>query len=504
MYAIARNHVDYDNLRSQLLGSFLKFKKVFYELLTNREYVSSPHLIEFSRQFTRAFNLQVQNLQLRCPPGWHKSTECQLFVAWCFAHYADCQFMYISYSHERATENTYAIKRIMSLSLYQELFGVKIASDSKAKDSFKTTGGGSVIAHGSDGGITGGNAGLPHLNRFSGGLIMDDMHKAQDIESEVKRLTVINNYQTALKSRRRGPNVPFISIGQCLRQGDLNEFLSQGLDGNKWEIVEFQAEDKDGNPNYPAVHTKEFLESEKKFNEYVYYAQYMQRPLPPGGGMFKEEHFYLTDEEPEFIATFLTVDTAETNKNYNDATVFSFWGYYNIEHNRVITGEKGLHLIDCVEIRVNPDELENSLMEFYGACMSHKKPPEFIAIEKKSTGVTLSAVLNKVRGLNIRNIERTSASGGKITRYQEMVPIIAKKLISIHRYARHAKMFLEHMKKITRNETHAHDDICDTVYDAVKIAYIDKSFDSTSSAQDEVVKEMARAFNRRQQIMRGH
>ena len=39
----------------------------------------------------------------------------------------------------------------------------------------------------------------------------------------------------------------------------------------------------------------------------------------------------MMEEEPNVLYSFITADTAETSKSYNDATVFSFWGIYEIE-----------------------------------------------------------------------------------------------------------------------------------------------------------------------------
>ncbi len=57
----------------------------------------------------------------------------------------------------------------------------------------------------------------------------------------------------------------------------------------------------------------------------------------------------------------------------------------------------------------------------------------------------------------------------------EIQPYVASKQISLPANGRHTKMCVEHMRKITANNTHRHDDICDTCYDAVKIALIDKT-----------------------------
>jgi phage terminase large subunit-like protein len=84
-----------------------------------------------------------------------------------------------------------------------------------------------------------------------------------------------------------------------------------------------------------------------------------------------------------------------------------------------------------------------------------------------------------MRGIIVRAVERTRASGSKTDRFLQLQPLVASKLISFTKSARHVDMCLEHMSKITANNTHRHDDIADTCYDACKIALIDKTIYST-------------------------
>ena len=139
------------------------------------------------------------------------------------------------------------------------------------------------------------------------------------------------------------------------------------------------------------------------------------------------------------------------------------------------TGEYGLHWIDCMEIRIEPKDLRDTFLDFWQDCMIHKKPPLMAAIEKKSTGVTLLSVIKEMRGIQVRDIERNRASGSKTTRFLACQPHVAARKISFTEGARHVDMCIKHMTKITANDTHRHDDIADTLADAVKIALIDKT-----------------------------
>lgn len=497
-------------LAAQLQGSFLEFCRYFYKHLTQRDFIVSlptgreSHHIVLARTLTRLSRLEVesQRLIINVPPGHGKSLMCSMWVAWCMSIFPDCNFLYISYSHELAAKHTAFIKQIMTSSHYKYLFDVEISSDSRAKDAFKTTRGGAVSAHGSSGSITGFDGGLPGLTRFSGAVIIDDPIKPDHAHSDTIRATVVRNYEETIRQRPRGANVPIVFIGQRLHEDDLAAFLLRGDDVAKWDRVILKSLDENNNALYPEAFPLSNLLALRDKSPYVFASQMQQDPMPAGGGLFKKEWFEILDEEPQIITTFITADTAETDKTYNDATVFSFWGLYEIVTMGIKTGEYGLHWLDCVELFIEPKDLKQAFLDFWQDSMRHKIPPLIAAIEKKSTGVSLISALNDIRGIQIRNIERNRASGSKTQRFIEIQPHIASKHISFTKYARHADMCIEHMSKITANDTHRRDDIGDTCADAVKIALIDKLLMQYSQNNTKIAKTLFGDFEQNIQIAR--
>lgn len=494
--------------RAQLWGSFLLFCQTFFPYVTGREFkISTPagresHFVTISKELTKASRLEELSIIINVPPGSGKSTLVALWVAWTMSRWPNSQYLYVSYGKTLATKHTEFIRRIIQCSEYNAIFGVRIRSDSKAKDFFQTMQGGSVKSFGSSGAITGQDAGLPNCEHFTGAIILDDLHKPDEVHSDNIRDNVIQNYRETVVQRPRGPNVPIVFIGQRLHEADLPAFLLSGKDERKWKPVVLKALDDAGNALYPDVNSLESLREKQEKNPYVFASQYQQDPIPAGGALYKAKDFLLLSEEPNILSTFLTVDTAETSKSYNDATVFSFWGIYEIEELGHKTGGLALHWIDCVEIRCEPKDLHSEFLTFYGDCMLHPVRPHLACIEKKSTGVTLLSVLESMRGLSLREVKRTKASGSKTARFLELQPIVASKLITFTEGASHIDMCVKHMLKITANETHRHDDICDTVYDAAKIALIDRTIITASENKtDKLIDKLARSTFKRQQAV---
>jgi predicted phage terminase large subunit-like protein len=393
------------------------------------------------------------------------------FVAWALAQYPDSNFLYVSYSLGLAKKQTKTIRQIVGMLEYRDLFGLGVSGDTSAQGNFETTLGGTVYAAGADGEITGRGAGIKGVNRFGGCIIIDDIHKPSEVTSDTIRKSVNEWYFSTLQSRLNDPDkTPIIFIGQRLHEDDLAANLIKTGD---WETVIIPALDEAGNPLHPSMHNAESLAKMREMMPYVYASQYQQDPMPAGGGIFKADWFYVLDEEPEILTTFITADTAETDKSYNDATVFSFFGLYKIKHGNIETDLMGIHWLNCIELRIEPKDLESEFMNFYTDCMRYKVRPRVAAIERKSTGVTLLSVLKNVRGLQIMDIPRTRVSGSKTARFLEIQPYIASGQVSLPKDGKHTEMCIEHMRKITANNSHRKDDICDTIYDGIKLGIID-------------------------------
>lgn len=475
-----QENFEHFELRAKLKGSLLLFTRTFFKELTGRDFIlSNPvgresHFITVAKALTKCTKLESLRLIINLPPGHAKSTMISFWVAWCMAKYPDSNFLYISYSKGLASSHTETIRRIMTLRKYRLLFGVRLSEDSQAKEHFKTEAGGTICAFGSAGSITGSNAGLPGLDRFSGAVIIDDAHKPDEVSSDTIREGVIDNYRETIMQRPRGVNVPILFIGQRLHESDLPGYLLDGNDGYEWDKVIIKALDDAGNALYPETFPLDMILKKQTTDRYVFASQFQQEPQPAGGGLYMPEDFPLLDEEPKIITTFITADTAETENKRNDATVFSLWGVYDIENNGVSANMVGLHWLECREIWVEPKDLETEFMDFWRESCQKHKTPQSAYIEKKSTGVTLTSILKGIRGLKIREIERTRASGSKCQRFIDIQPYIASKRVSLPKRAKHTSMCVTHMKKITNNDTHSKDDIADTCSDAVNIAIINK------------------------------
>lgn len=277
-------------------------------------------------------------------------------------------------------------------------------------------------------------------------------------------------------------------------------------DTEHWESLILPALDEAGNALCPRLHTKEKLLEMQEKMPYDFASQYQQNPIPAGGAVFKKDWFVLTNNDPEMIFTFITCDTAETKNDWNDQTVFSFWGVYKLEQTGVDTPTYCLHWLECMADWIEAKDIESAFMSFYSMCLRYPVPPQVAAIEKKSTGVTLIGTLKEIRGLKILEIDRNVKSGSKVSRFKNCQPYIASKFVSLPFGEKHTQQCIDHMAKITLSDAHALDDIADTCADAIDLIYISKILLNTYVNKHDgnrIIEEMAADLQRKQQAQRG-
>jgi len=489
-----------------LWGSLLTFTRIFYELRTGREFkLSYPdgresHYITICRELMKVFKGETNRLIINIAPRYGKTELLIHFIAWALSQYPDSNFLYVSYSLGLAKKQTKTIRQIINMPEYKDVFKVEISEDTSAQHNFETTKGGTVYAAGAEGEITGRGAGIQNCDRFGGAIIIDDIHKPTEVHSDTVRSAVNEWYYHTLLSRLNSPSkTPIIFIGQRLHEDDLAANL---IKEGGWKILSLSSLDENENALNPNMHSREQLLEMKRLHPYVFAAQHQQDPLPAGGGVFKPEWFVLHDEEPEILTSFITVDTAETAKTYNDPTVFSHFGVYKIKYRDIDIEKYAIHWIDCIQTWIEPKDLEGEFLAFYARAMRHRCPPVLAAIEKKSTGVTLSSVLKKMQGITIIDIERSIQS--KTDRFLEIQHIVSEGLVSLPTYGKHTTMCINHCKSITANNSHRHDDIADTMYDGIRCGIIDKlaiNYNrSKKSYNNEVAKTIMGNFIRLQNI----
>lgn len=273
---------------------------------------------------------EIKRLMITMPPRCGKSQLASVhFPAWYIGKHPDREIVAASYNAELATEFGYKVRDLVSYHPYKALFGDVLREDSKSKSRLVSKEGGSYVAVGVGGALTGRGASL---------LIIDDAIKGrQDADSKIVRDLTWGWYSaTAFTRLYRDSAIIMITTRWHLDDlaGRLLVQMEEG--GEQWTIINFPAiatQDevyngklmrREGDPLWPEQFSLKKLEEIKGVLGMVdFNSLYQQNPILSENQEFKPEWIQkITWDEVKKKTTrcFLTVDTAISRTDNADNT----------------------------------------------------------------------------------------------------------------------------------------------------------------------------------------
>lgn len=290
--------------------SFYEFVQEFWDTAVAATPILNWHIELLCRELQKVAERvfiersKAYDLVINIPPGTTKSTICsQMFPAWVWTRMPEARFICVSYAKDVALKDSLKTRDIITSEKYQASFPMTLREDENTKGLFTNTAKGSRYSAGIGGAVTG----------FHGHfLIVDDPLNPEEAYSEAE-LKVANRWmETTLPSRKVDKQVtPTILIQQRLHQSDPSgELLKNAKDTIRHICLPAELSEKVSPPelavNYvdglldpvrmPRTVLKEF---EMKMGVYGYAGQFMQDPVPLGGGMFEVANLCVVDELPD-------------------------------------------------------------------------------------------------------------------------------------------------------------------------------------------------------------
>lgn len=430
------------------------FTRYMFRSKRNVDMLDNWHQARICKALERVYTGRTKRLIINVPPRSGKTEiAVKSFIAWSMGLAPDSEFIHASYSKRLATANAYDIRAMMQHEAYRLVFPwLKLQDDSKAKDEFRTTAGGIVYATGAEGTITGYGASKMR-DSFGGAIIIDDPHKAGEATSPVMRQSVIDWYQNTIQSRLNKPDGPIIIIMQRLHEDDLSGWLLNGGSGETWEHLVIPARDESGQSFWPEQFPPEMLDRLELTSPYVFAGQYMQRPAPLGGGIFKDEWWRFFDAMPPIKHRAIYADTAQKTKEQNDYSVLQCWG---------VTQENQLVMLDMARGRWEAPELETMARAFWQKhhSQTYHGPLRAFKVEDKVSGTGLIQKLKR-EGIPIVPIQRNI---DKVTRAFDAAPYIQSGNVYLMRSTPHLADFLSEAAVFPNG---SHDDMIDATMSAI-------------------------------------
>ena len=441
---------DYAHLAAKLHN----FSRYMFRSKRNIDMLDNWHQAKICKALQRVYTGRTNRLIINVPPRSGKTeVAVKAFIAWAMGLSPDSEFIHASYSKRLATANAYDIRAMMQHEAYKLVFPwLKLQDDSKAKDEFRTTAGGIVYATGAEGTITGYGASKMR-DSFGGAIIIDDPHKAGEATSPVMRQSVIDWYQSTIQSRLNKPDGPIIIIMQRLHEEDLSGWLLNGGSGEKWEHLVIPARDESGQSFWPEQFPPEMLDRLELTSPYVFAGQYMQRPAPLGGGIFKDEWWRFFDAMPPLKHRSIYADTAQKTKEQNDYSVLQCWG---------VTQDNQMVMLDMARGKWEAPELETMARAFWQKhnSQTYYGPLRAFKVEDKVSGTGLIQKLKR-EGIPIVPIQRNV---DKVTRAFDAAPYIQSGNVYLMRSTPHLADFLAESAVFPNG---SHDDMIDATMSAI-------------------------------------
>ncbi|MBE9491078.1 MAG: hypothetical protein IMY67_12340 [Bacteroidetes bacterium] len=477
-FSLDNTYHDVQKLNKLLLEDFRSFVKFFFYFVNKIEYKlgsrgEDGHAVKLMQVLQEIGDCKntKNNVNINIPPRFGKTTLLIYFVAWSLARNPACEFIYTSYSTKLAEMQTAQVRSILQTQEYTTLFfETQLKSDSKAKGQYQTTKNGVVLGQGIRGTITGFGAGKRESTIFSGAIIIDDSLKTIDAFSEIQREKVKMAYTNTLRSRKNSPTTPIINIGQRVHEDDIVEAFKK--DGKEWQDIILPGLSADGFSLDSTILPSKEIEFLRANDSYTFASQIQQNPVALGDKLFNRADFLSLSEMPTLDTIIIVGDCAETKNIKNDASAFTCWGKYEVTNNGIKTGMFNIILLNIMEVRVTPTVLQNKFKNFYWECVERFGKIDRVSVENASAGVTLNDHLMNIETMNIVPIIRETKFS-KLDRFARASTYTSTKRVTLYDDSVFNSEFIEHMEKITKVGSHKHDDIADTLADAVKILLID-------------------------------
>lgn len=409
---------------------------------------------------------EKRNLMLNLPVGSGKSLLVEFFISWCFARSPAAKFVYVSHSQDLIEKLSGETKEMINSPEWQQMFGFTLRKDEHSKTAYSFEGAGNrtgMSAASMGSALTGIDAGNPNVSddEFGGALIIDDPMDVKKATSEVEKEKTIRAYTDKLSTRLRTPQTPIIAIMQRIDVGDLASYIIKN-EAEHWDIVKVPALTDDEESFYPERFPKQQLLELREKNPVLFFSQYQQEPIVPGGNLFKD---YMIQQGgvPEGIEmTFITSDTAYKEKQENDYTVICAWG--------IKQGQ--LYLLEIIREHLQAAAIESVLLPVIQRYNRYGYMGAYV--EPKGHGIYLNQRL-RILGYPMPPQEEvdeffSDRNQDKVQRATKAIPYLVGKSVVVSESV--PKAIYEACKSELMNFPKGeHDDFVDAFCDGVKYAF---------------------------------
>lgn len=281
---------------------------------------------------------KIKQLLMNVPPGCMKSLTTGVFFPaweWGAGGRPDLRFLTTAHKETLAIRDNLKCRRLIQSEWYQERWPVKLTGDQNAKTKFENTATGFRESM-SFTSLTGSRGDR---------VIIDDPLSVDDAFSEAGLQAAEDTFLEAVPSRINNENSAIIVIMQRLHERDTSGVILSHELGYEHLMLPMRFEPKrkcvtsigfedprkvEGELLFPERFSEtQVREMERTMGSYACAGQLQQRPVPRGGGLFKQEwirHWSDATLPENFDALTMAWDMTFKATNTSDYVVGQVWG----------------------------------------------------------------------------------------------------------------------------------------------------------------------------------
>ncbi len=407
---------------------FLAFADI---MLDGKLQVADFHEI-IGSAFEDVAELRYQRLIISCAPRSGKSMLSQLFVAWLLGKDEQTQHIIASYGQQLSNKFHRGICGYLRHKHFNKVFPEWTGFQPDSK--YDMRGGGFILSTSVGGVLTGFTAGTPYEDsKGVGAMVIDDPLKGSDSKAAFEEL---ETFWAEQASTRRTNRWAQLIIGTRFGEKDLHGLLMDGDGiyddrdnpmGWRWVNIEALCENeandilgrKNGESHWPnnATFTVDMLLSQKRImGSDKFAALYQGRPTAQEGSIIKAGWISVKAPEdcPEFDITYLSLDTAFSERETADESVIAVMGFSK-KH------KDDIYVREIISGRWSfPDLLAilQQSQKYYGA--------KFLTIEQAASGQSLIQMLERESKIHIHPFKPIRS---KTVRLQTVAPLFEAKRV---------------------------------------------------------------------------
>lgn len=431
--------------------------RTFAHLDPQTTYAHNWHIDLLADRLTQVFEGKLRRLIITVPPRSLKSICASVgFPSWALGKDPSKRIICASYGQELANKLARDTAAIMSSDWYQRAFATRLAAQRSAAADFETTQRGGRMATSVGGVLTGRGGDI---------IIIDDPVKPDEALSEAQRQAANDWFDNTLYTRLNDKRTGAIVI--IMQRLHLDDLVGHVLEKESWEVINLPAIAQDDEvweyatifgPTRYARNAGELLHPDREprevldglrgaLGEYSFSAQYLQAPVPLGGGIVKADWLSYYEEKPEKFDTIVqSWDTANKESELADYSVCTTWG---------VKGKK-LYLLHVLRKRMQYPDLKRAVI-----AQAESWNAQAVLIEDKASGIQLvqelRETLSKVKGIK--------CEGDKLMRMLAQTPEVENGNVLL---PKQAPWLHDYVQELTTFPKAKYDDQVDSTAQALK------------------------------------